>query len=163
MNPIRGDWQLARTDSNCVVHGVAHCREDGQKRPLAGLLGTERPLGIVGLHDDGNHLWHLVDRGNLVIKKVGIDQMTAPAVLHLLTENLTQPHVARADYLSLHGQRVECFAAVVRCPHLQHLGLTRLHIDLDLGHVGRERVGGCNPSSRALVDTPHRWRSVGAR
>ena len=79
---------------------------------------------------------HFVNGGNLVLEQIGVLQVPGSPVHHLFGQDLPQPHVARTDDLSFHGEWIERLPAIVSRPDVGARDQTRLHIDVDFSHVG---------------------------
>ena len=155
MDDIRRERQITEADADGVVDGVHNGRENGQQGPFACFLGAKRTFGVAGFHDDGLDVRHFVNGGDLVLQQVSVLQVPRPSVNHLLGQDLPETHVARADDLTFHGQWIECFSAIVRSPNVGARHQARFNVDIDLGHVGGERIGGSETSSGTFVHAAH--------
>ena len=86
--------QRGGAHANGVVDRVAHRRQNRKQGAFAGFFGAEGTLGVGGFDDDGRHVRHLMDRGNLVLEQVCVLQVPGAPVDHPLGEHLSQTHVA---------------------------------------------------------------------
>ena len=93
--------------------------------------------------------------GDLVLQQVGVLQVSGTPVDHLLGQDLPETHVAGTDDLTFHGQWIECFPAIVRSPNVGARHQARFNVDIDLGHVGGERISGGKTSSGTFVHAAH--------
>jgi len=143
------------------VHGIGHGGDHRQERSLAGFLGAEGALGIVGLDQDGVDLGRL-ERGRALVFEQRRDLVHALSEYLLLHQHLAEPHVHGALDLSFHEERIERAADVVGDPDLEGLDVARVRVHLDLDHAGRIRVAGRGPDSAALVLPRPLRRRVGA-
>ena len=75
---VRRDRHLVDAHADRVVDRVGDGGDDGQQRPLPRFLGAERPLGIVGLDQDGVDLRRL-ERGRALVVEQRRDLVQALA------------------------------------------------------------------------------------
>src|SRR5437867_5177611 len=108
---VRGDGHLVDADPERVMDRVGDRRDDGKQRSLPDLLGAERALGIVGLHQDRVDLVRLERGRALVLEHRGLLVQALPEDL-LLHQRLADAHVDRALDLALRQKRVQ------RPPHV---------------------------------------------
>src|SRR5258708_36680746 len=65
------DGGFIDTHAHGIIDGVGDGRNDGVERPLARLLGAERPFAVGNLYQDGFDFRRIQRRGELIVQQGG--------------------------------------------------------------------------------------------